>query len=121
MFTNALFVNTTFINNIAREINHGFTVINSVVVMTNINVDYTNQTFLTTDSTVDTGFIKLDYSSTLTISGSTIKNTRAAKTAVLYATGNSNAFINGNTLIQQCHSPSGNVLYGTLAGGIFIN
>ncbi len=63
--------NTTFIDNIALEVNHGITLIGSDAKFFNISVSYLNKTFLdSTEYNVDTGFFNLNYRSSMIISKS---------------------------------------------------
>ena len=61
-YSNVEIYNTTFLDNIASEFNHGLTLIGSKAKIENITVNYKNKDFLnSTPSNVDTGFINLNY------------------------------------------------------------
>ena len=63
--------NTTFVDNIALEVNHGITLIGSDAEISNISVNYLNKTFLnSTEYNVDTGFFNLNYRSSMKMSRS---------------------------------------------------
>jgi hypothetical protein len=63
--------NTTFLDNIALEVNHGITLIGSDSTFYNISVNYLNKTFLnSTEYNVDTGFFNLNYRSKMNMSDS---------------------------------------------------
>ena len=63
--------NTTFVDNIALQVNHGITLIGSRARFNNISVNYLNKTFLNSNEyNVDTGFFNLNYRSTMNMSKS---------------------------------------------------
>lgn len=62
LYSNGMFKNTTFINNIAESVNHGITFINSIAFMDNVTINYTDEKFLNQNAyTVDSGFFNLNY------------------------------------------------------------
>ena len=108
--------NTTFLDNIALEINHGLTFIASKAKISNMSVIYQNQDFLnSTPSKVDTGFFNLNYRSTVTISSSLLRNCRGSIGAVFTVTGGSSLIIDRNTYFTNCSSLKGNILHASSA------
>jgi hypothetical protein len=115
-YSNVEIYNTTFLDNIASEVNHGLTLIGSKAKIENITVNYKNKDFLnSTPSNVDTGFINLNYRSSLTLSSSLMRNCRGSIGAVFTVTGGSLLNIDRNTTFINCTSINGDVLYASSA------
>jgi hypothetical protein len=110
-FSSIEIYNTTFQDNIASEINHGLTLIDSKAKIENVTVDYQNKDFLnSTPSKVDSGFFNLNYGSTMTISSSLLRNCRGSVGAVFVITGGSSLNVEKNTTFKNCKSLIGGVL-----------
>jgi hypothetical protein len=106
--------NTTFLDNIALELNHGLTLITSKAKIENVSVNYQNKDFLnSTPSIVDTGFFSLNFRSALTVSSSLLRNCRGSIGAVFTVTGGSSLTIDRNTTFTNCLSLNGNILYAS--------
>jgi len=92
--------NTTFVDNIALEVNHGITLIGSDAEISNISVNYLNKTFLnSTEYNVDTGFFNLNYRSSMKMSRSFLQNCRGSIGSVFTVTGGSELTIDKNSTI----------------------
>lgn len=91
LFSNAIFINTLFQDNISKEVNHGITLFNSYLLLDNSLVTYTDYNFIhNNDFQVDTGFFYLIYNSELTLQSNTqIMHTRGAIAASVNAQGGS--------------------------------
>jgi hypothetical protein len=108
--------NTTFLDNIALELNHGLTLITSKAKIENVSVNYQNKDFLnSTPSIVDTGFFSLILKSALTVSSSLLRNCRGSIGAIFTVTGGSSLTIDRNTTFTNCSSLNGNILYASSA------
>jgi hypothetical protein len=115
-FSSIEIYNTTFQDNIASEINHGLTLIDSKAKIENVTVDYQNKDFLNSiPSKVSTGFFNLNYGSTMTISSSLLRNCRGSVGAVFVINEGSSLNVENNTTFKNCKSLSGGVLYSSSA------
>jgi hypothetical protein len=114
--------NTTFLDNIASELNHGLTLIGSKAKIENVTVSYKNKDFLnSTPSNVDSGFFNLNYISNLSMSSSLLRNCRGSIGAVFIITGGSSLNIDRNTTFKNCTSVSGDVLHASNANLIQVS
>lgn len=96
IYSNALISNTLFIDNIAKAINNGISLVGSTLNSRNITVTYTNKDFLNNLGTnVDAGFFSLSFSSIFTLTQSLIENCRGSTASVLYGTGTSSVVFDG--------------------------
>ena len=108
--------NTTFLDNIASELNHGLTLISSNSKMENVTVNYQNKDFLNSSPfKVDSGFFNLNYRSNLSMSSSLLRNCRGSIGAVFIITGGSSLNIDRNTTFTNCTSIRGDVLHASSA------
>jgi hypothetical protein len=122
LYSNSRIFNTLFIDNISDKVNNGFLLINSQLQLTNVTINFTNQEFIWNNNfQVDTGFISINYQSHVIIEKSYIGYCRGAIASFLYATGSSEVVIKDNTIIENTHSSTGYVIYGTLAKSITVN
>ena len=90
IFTQFRVLSSQFENNIAQWVNNGITMISSEGLISDIYVQYTNETFLNNlEMEVDSGFLNLNYRSKLNLSFSEFHNTRGMIGGAIYATGSS--------------------------------
>lgn len=97
--------NSIFVDNLANKVNHGITLINSLLTVSNMTVNYTDPDFLWNNNyLVDAGFFSLNFKSSLLIqSNSLFENCRGAIGSVIYATGFSSVNFQ-KSMIKNCAS-----------------
>lgn len=117
LYTNASIDGTKFIDNIAKQINHGISLINSHLNASNIQVNYYNTDYLKGGAAVDSGFFSVNYQSNLILTQrSVIQNTRGSQSSAISLLGGSSLLVDNGTQFLQTQSQTGGATITIIQG-----